>query len=211
MACRATGADAACDFQRGKPLLQTVKPRSEHEKPAGIESTRRAALGGSVHELAASGGTETFSLFRRLEPSESSLGFALLAACRFDTRLKTGDARQDQQIQFIPEAPLRRSSPAALRDEQAAHVRGFRFGLGPSLRTKVLDQGEHDEDQHDDPEEPADRHSAHHFQPRRSRPLCFSSSSIPRKRSRDRVLAGCDRCATGASVHQGHEFDPFLN
>lgn len=98
MACRATGADAACDFQRGKPLRQTVKPRSEHEKPAGIESTRRAALGGSVHELAASGGTATFSLFRRLEPSESSIGFALLAACRFGARPKTGDARQDQQI-----------------------------------------------------------------------------------------------------------------
>ncbi len=192
MACRATGADAACDFQRGKPLLQTVKPRSEHEKPAGIESTRRAALGGSVHELAASGGTETFSLFRRLEPSESSIGFALLAACRFGARPKTGDARQDQQIHSFRKRRFddRRNQPFVT--SRLPHVRGFRFGLGPSLRTKVLDQGEHDEDQHDDTEEPSDHHSAHHFQPRRSRPLCYSSSSIPRKRSRDRVLAGCD-------------------
>lgn len=118
----------------------------------------------------------------------------LCFACRMPVRRSTEDRRRSARSanRFIPKAPVRRSSQPALRDEQAAHVRGFRFGLGPSLRTKVLDQGEHDEDQHDDTEEPSDHHSAHHFQPRRSRPLGYSSSSIPRKRSRDRVLAGCD-------------------
>ena len=49
------GADADGDFQRGKPLLEAVEPRFEQEKPVGIESTRGAAIGESLHELAASG------------------------------------------------------------------------------------------------------------------------------------------------------------
>ncbi|MDQ2737033.1 MAG: hypothetical protein M3Y55_19045, partial [Pseudomonadota bacterium] len=46
--------------------------------------------------------------------------------------------------------------------EQAAHVSASRIDALPLLRTKVLDQSQHREDEHRDTEQPADRHPAHH-------------------------------------------------